>query len=287
MDANETNTAVQLVQALVWPALILVALVVYRKPLRAFAKRLTHVRVGGQEFIANTVRSSDILLRSLPLTASHPEAVPKDFETEIMQLASTDPRAALIRLRKETDRRVRLISLVGNWLNDYESRTERWLQMNWLAGQLSWEPDVRASVMVHAIIEDAALKEPDGISEQLLLGLVDQSLTVLGLVRSHKFERHIVIASDLEIFSDQSLTQIVPDRRAVLLNSISIEGIENTRALLTSRPRYYKSGMQVGWEWRADPPFEECQGFVADPSGGPAITLIGWDFRGRDLADFY
>jgi hypothetical protein len=290
LDAIVTREVVDLVQALVWPVLILGLLVAFRRQLRDFADRITHVRVGGQEFVARTLESSQVLLQSVPLTATRPEAVPKRVEREVLELAATDPQAALIRLGREIDRSVRLVAVAGNWLEPMEKQPNPlWRRLVLLSHNANWDADVLASTLIFSVLEEAAVSGDTSISREDMKRLVDQGLTVLGLVNSIPHDTHVVLDSSLTIYEDEALTRPMPNRFAVLLKTISHDGRETIRPFLTSRPGYYKPGMKVGYEWKNNPPTEEVRGWVSNPmsdGSSDAMSVVGWDFQGRDLADF-
>jgi hypothetical protein len=280
---------IALVQALVWPAVVLTLIFVFWKQLHHFADRLTHVRVGGQEFIARTIEASQLFLRSIPVTKTRPEAVPRKTEEAVVQLAATDPQAALIRLGREIDRAVRRLAVVGNWLEPMERQPDPlWRRLLQLSRNVDWDADVLGFVLVFSILEEGAVAGDKTLSKEDMKRLVDQGLTVLGLINSIPRETHVVLASKLPVFEDQGLTQPMANRSGVLLKTISDDGRETIRAFFTSRPDYYKPDMRVGYEWRENPPRDELRGWTADPTSNPpgsATAVIGWDFQGRDLAD--
>jgi hypothetical protein len=281
---------ITLAEALAWPAVVLILVVVFWKPLHDFSDRVTHVRVGGQEFIARTIETSQLLLRSIPLTKTRPEAVGREVEQQVLRLAAKDPHVALIRLGREIDRSVRLLAVAGNWLEPMERQPDpHWRRLVQLSRNVDWDADVIGFVLVFSILEEGAIAGDSTLSKNDVKRLVDQGLTVLGLINSIPRETHVVLGSKLPIFEDQELTRPIADRFAVLLNSISDDGRETIRAFFTSRPDYYKSGMRVGYEWKENPPREELHGWVADPRSTPpgaTTAVIGWNFWGRDLAEF-
>lgn len=278
---------VDLVQALVWPGCLLVLLWIFRKPLRNFADRLTHVSIGGQQFVARALESSQILVRSIPLVVTRPEAVPKQVESEVLQLSGNDPQSALIRLGREIDKSIRLVAVAGNWLEPMEREPNPlWRRLVMLSRNAHWDADVLAATLIFSILHEAAVAGDEALSREAMKQLVDQGLTVLGLINSIPRESHVVVASSLPIFKDRELTQPQPGRFAVFLKSVSVDGRETKRAFLTSRPGYYKPGMRVGYEWRENPPKEEPKGWITDPdrsesASAASIDVIGWDFHGR------
>ncbi len=283
---------VDLVQAVVWPVFLLVILWVFREPLRDFAHRLTHITVGGQQFVARALESSQVLVRSIPLTVTRPEAVPKDVENDVLQLAGNDPQSALIRLGREIDKAIRLVAVAGNWLEPMEREPNPlWRRLVMLSQAADWDADILASTLIFSLLQESGVAGDEALSSEAMKQLVNHGLTVLGLINSIPRETHVVVASNLPMFEDKELTQPQSGRFAVLLKTVSADGRESRRAFLTSRQRYYKPGMRVGFEWRENPPKEERRGWVADPDTAgsippEAIEVIGWDFHGRDLAEF-
>lgn len=281
---------IALAQALAWPAVVVLLVFVFWRALHAFADRLTQVRVAGQEFIATTVATSQRILVSIPATQTRPENVPRQLEESVLRLAARDPRTALVRLGREIDRAVRRLAVVGNWLEPLEKQanplSRRLVQ---IAPDVGWSADVVAFVLLSSILLEGAVAGDQTLSRRDMKQLVDQGLTLLGLINSIPRETHVVLASALPIFEDMTLKQPMPNRFAVLVKTISSGGVETTRAFFTSRPEFYKPDMRVGYEWRENPPREEVQGFVTNPvanPASPAIRVIGWDFQGRDVADF-
>lgn len=280
-----THDFVTLVTGLAWPVVIVVAMLAFREQVRQFAGRMTHVRVGGQEFVARAVDSADVLLSSISTTA-HPEGVPDAFEAEVMTLAASDPRAALMRVRRAIDRRIRYIAVTGNHLETLESTTERWRQLALMPEIAGLTADLQATLILYGILEEQAVQGNSAISPEVTLRLVDQGLTILGHLNSQPIETHRVICV-VPIYSDQALTVVDPGRRrAVWLRSVSAGQPEAIRAFVTSRPVFYKPDMPVGWGWNPNPPVEGAPGFAAHPETGEGTQVITWDFAGRDLTDF-
>jgi hypothetical protein len=279
-----------LVKALVWPVLIVALIVLFRKQLQNFANRLTHIRVGGQEFIARTLETSQLLVRSIPLTVTRPESVPKATEDQVIQLAASDPQMALVRVGREIDRSIRLVALSGNWLQEMEQQPDPlWRRLSYIADRAGWDPNVRAATLIFALLYEAAVAGDEAVSKQDMKPLVDQGLTILGLINAIPRETRTVIVSGLPIFADEELKERFPDRSAVVMRTTQSDGRELVQAFFTSRPQYYKPGMKVGYEWRENPPKEELRGWVADPTSTTpkgAVGCTGWDFHGRDLAEF-
>ncbi|KQU67581.1 hypothetical protein [Phycicoccus sp. Root101] len=282
MDADQ---AIDLASALAWPVVVLALAAIFYKPLRAFAQRMTRISVAGNEFIASALDSSQVLIGSIPLNSARPEAVPRPIEKEIFRLAGKDPRTALIALGREIDRSVRRLAIESNWQEAVQKDAPSWRRLHIVAQSVGWDLDRLASTLIFSILLDAAIAGDRSISDESMRRLVDQGLTVLGLINSSPHETHRVVSSRVQIYDDQGLTTPVDGKFAVVLASTSVDRL-STRAFFTSRPEYYAGGMDVGYEFRTNPPKEEVHGWVHDPSSPEALSVVPWDFRGRDLADF-
>ncbi len=274
------------VRAFIWPAVLVGAGFAFRGELRDFAGRLTKVRVGGQEFIAATLDRSQILLRSIPLSDTRPEAVPRDLEDKLTSLAKSDPHGALSLLNWELERNLRYIALSGNWFRALDPN-EPWRRVLNLASNVGWSVDVTAFVLIFAILNDAVLNEGLQLTDADLQKLIDQGLTVLGLVASIQMSKHVVVASRLPVFEDEQLARRT-DRFAVLLKEVvPDDGRETKQPFYTAKPDYYRPGMTVSYGFREDPPKEQPPGWIADPTNeGVALGVVPWTFDGEDMAPF-
>lgn len=276
---------ISLIGTLAWPLLIVGLVIAFRKPLRSFASELTEVRVAGQEFVRRTVDQADLFFRAIPLTEINTGAVPETLRQEILGLAANSPQTALICIRHEISARVGFLAACGNWGSAFEGVDQQWRVLKRSADMTEWSEDTQVATILYGLLDDAATSEDRPLPESILRRLVDQGLTVLGLVRSIPYELRIVVASDVQVFADTEMLTPQTGRRAVILDTHQIDGVVRRQAFLTTRPHFYCPGMAVGYGWRKNPPPDEGRGWVRNPADDAPLDMIGWDFWGRDLSE--
>lgn len=276
---------VQIVQAIAWPSLILILVLIFRRPLLSFAGRLTHLKVGGQEFVSQALAQNSSLLGLVPQQVSPPENVSPSLFNEVLALSSRDPQSALAKVSRELEMSIRRLAVASNMDTALDSSPNQlWRSIVRIAPNVNWKPDTTGFLIICSALLDLTLADENVLSDADKRRLISQGLSAVGFVEGVPRERIFVVASDLPIFEDRSLQKDM-GRRAVVVKHVNPDGTETVQALLTSEPRRYKPGMEVSWEWRINPPIEEfAEGWVSHESLPAVAPAIANDFAGRDMA---
>jgi len=291
-DAGEL---LQGIASLLWPLTVVAAFVIFRKELGSLIDRIRRAKGAGLEIELD--RKLDDLLEDVaelevvsPTRTEGSEDVPAEeakvaSETEevvrmILQTAATSPKAGLMLLSSELETAMRrVLAEVGH----YPAKPISIRQMGSELRRVAGLPDH----LLDAIDDFTEVRnrivhgQPD-VLERDTLRAVDIGLSLLRAIRALPYERHVVVASGLEVFSDPDGKLPLDGVTAVVLAAQDHQGNTLRQEPFPTTRRHFKPGMHVAWEWDGSHTWGEC--WYLDPSGGIEYAWTSSaEFVGRDV----
>jgi hypothetical protein len=279
--------------ALLWPLVAVVALWLFRDPLRDLIRRIRRARFAGGEIeldrrLAELQLTTEVL-EATPLPAKVEQAdmalvdeAQEDMAAEILRTAASSPRAGLMLASSEIEREMRrVLAAVGHY-------PERPTGIGAMARELvrvAGLPEAYAKAYEgFSDIRNAIVHGRGDVSDVEVLRALDVGLSLLRLTHRWPHERRTVLYTDLDVYFDAEGTRRRPDVTAVVLMFERPDRSEpELRAYPTTRDHFHP-GQPVAWEWDMSRTWGES--WYRDSSG---TVRYGWresaEFVGRPLDD--
>lgn len=273
---------------LIWPLLIAGVLWWLRRPIADFTKRITHVRIAGQDlFVTKTFDTIENLLESSAQAGGRPEKLPRAIEDRIMQVTARNPAAGLVQLDNEIERALRALSAGGNWLKDLEAaKGSLWQKLYAIRDQGSWNSETLEWMLLYSQIVSRMQSSPDDFSPGEFLQAVRFGLKILGQINAVERQHFIVAATDLPMYEDEACTIEIEGKRGVALYSTHDEqsdGFPLYQVFWSTRYKSFIVGREVTYEW-GEVKQTVNSGYAKVPGvDGWVQAIVGWDFDGHDM----
>lgn len=284
------------IASILWPTLMFVILLMFRKQIGDLIARLRKGKLLGQEFeldesldrlerVAVTVAEE---VAALPTTAEDiaPEqpTTPDTLTADILREAVRSPKAALLLLASELEREARQLLASGGHLKEEKfvplSQALGMLQKQFggLPGHISgslklfWEVRNR---LVHGGRAD------DGE----ILRAIDSGITILKALRAFPRETNYVYHPGVPIFKDPECKELWPVGKGVILETETPGGTRRFHRIFPTTRTHFQKGKRVAWEWNGSTTWTAA--WYKDPDSGE--TKMAWtsamEFVGRHLED--
>jgi hypothetical protein len=289
VEASVSGDIADLIRAiasLAWPVVAGIFLYLFRADIASLLKRVRHGRAAGVELdfdreldqLQEATRAASESVPPAAAPSDRPEEAADDAVVrDVLDDAARSPRAALMALSAELERRSREVLASRGaevpWSGSFGQQIDR----------LDLSPPLREAarefrhvrnriVHGHAATDDDALRA------------IDLGIELLQAIQRIPHQIHYVEASGLECFADEAGEQ-AHDFSAVLLRSENpgAERGSEQRAYPTLNPEAFPEGQPVSWEWGiGGGVFPEA--WYRHPDGD---LRYGWteslEFKGRPL----
>jgi ribonuclease HepT-like protein len=276
-----------------WPIVLLILLLVYRKPIAALLGRVKKGELFGQEFelepevnkFQESVKQAEKEIAQLPPSSDVDVAESKRTEIDVNRIlddSKGSPELALIRLSNllEPEAKNALGSmgflprnkrLSGFWA--MQVLGDKGLLPQSAADSLKRFWDLRNRI-VHGRAE---------VDEKEILRVLDIGIDLLKTIRSIPHEVHTV-EQVVDVYDNPECTIKRVGSKAVILNSQTADGGLLRRLFHSTKTDHYKRGQRVMWEWELTRSIPE--GWYID-SRDQSTKIIGGslDFVGRTIAE--
>lgn len=242
-----------------WPALWLLVVFLFRKELGELLQKLRLLRLFGNEVdlggeLTKLEEQASTAAADVPGAAEGQgldDRISKQTHTEdqVLVEAGRSPRAALMLLSADIERELRFILLATNWASQMPRRT--WtvqdaipvlVAQGTLPGHIG--NAVRSFVDVrNKIVHGGTAEEGD------VLRAVDAGLTVLRTLRAIPIAIPTIAALGIQLFSDEAGRQPVSGVTGILIEHVDPRGRIKESHVRPTRRTDYSPGMHVSWEW--------------------------------------
>jgi hypothetical protein len=294
------NEIIQLITAiarLLWPVVIIMIVMMFRRDIRTLASRLRKGKFLGQELelAEQTQQLEQHVAAAERAQAPTPLIDPaKDRNTQLSELriaddkvrrfleeAASDKLLALVRIWTEIEQELRAIVAAYGFLQFIRgpnvTQYVRVLVQKKVISKETADSIERFYELRNRLLH-GNLRE--GYWEPGLVALIDSALRLLDILKSIPRETYTVLFL-VPFFSDNLATQEVEGAHAVLLDASSQEG--NHRSVAYPTTKEYEIGQVVSWEWNLKKVWGSA--WYREPQTG--AIKHGWDsaaeFVGRPL----
>ncbi|WP_371424432.1 hypothetical protein [Tardiphaga sp.] len=288
---------IKAIAALLWPLLAFAFLWLFKSEIAGILKRLSHLRKGkllGQEIELNeeldelqrsAIKAEQETVASVPpLKAPDLEnSASKNFESDLLSNISKSPKAALMLLAAEIERRLRLILISTGWAQNIKPAPIA-KAIDKLREQGSLPEHVSGSIKLFLDVRNKIVHGHSATEEDTLRA-IDSGFTVLKSLEAIPFEENVVHHPGVVIYSDALCEHEIADAVGLLLESTSPGRTTKSLRIFPTTRKDYRAGESVAWEWTFDRSWGPA--WYRDPRTHEIkqAWLSAAEFIGRHLSD--
>ena len=247
---------------LLWPIVVLIIVLLFRRDLSAILSRLRRGKLFGQELemdpsidqFQRTVGKAAKSLQGVPVRAEeqaeqesqHPE-LPR-----IVGIPSGSPNLSLLALSSvlENERKV-LVASTGHLPQSTIPSAPHAVDI--LSQQRMLPAHAIESIRMFWDLRNRIVHGKTPTDEREAVRIIDIGSDLLQLVRMVPHEQNFVAHVPVDLFDDEKCTQKRTDVKGLILETTSPRGkAKSERIFPTTRPEYYEVGKRVSWEWNLD-----------------------------------
>ena len=256
------------VAALLWPVLGFIFLWRFKTEISGILKRLSHLRKGkllGQEieldeeldeFQRSASKAEQEVIASIPpLQSADLEERPsgrfkeglRGEVTELLGNALRSPKATLMLLAAEIERRLRLILATTGWEKNIKP-VPVFEAIDGLRSQGSLPEHVSGAIKLFLDVRNKIVHGHTATDDDVLRA-IDSGFTVLKAIDSIPVEKNVVFHPGVTVYSDPLCTQVIPNAKGVILEVTSPGGAAKSFRIFPTTKSNFRVGEQVTWEW--------------------------------------
>lgn len=239
----------------------------FRQEIASILKRLSHatkVKAPGIDIELDQLEESaekavqEVVLPALP-TPRQPttrlrqvEAAPtpeESAESPILREAAKSPKAALLILGSEIQKRLRQLLAATNWQQNI--KTEPLSEaIDKLRSQGSLPEHVTGSLKLFLDVRNKLIH--DEANDDEIFRAIDSGLTLLRAISSIPIEVNVVYQSGVPVYSDSACTQRITDAAGLILETTSPGGMQTSYRIFPTTRTHYQKGKRVAWDWNME-----------------------------------
>jgi hypothetical protein len=287
---NTTAEIIRAVAALAWPVVLGIFLWRFKRELAGLLGRIEEARVAGSHFkfrrdLDRLNKSAQEAVDSVRGTESTTVVEPEVPAAVVVALETPNPRAGLIMLAAELERRVRTLAAQMGMLyanpNVWRGRpvTSNTLRLFDLPSAVLTAVDEFRQVRNRIVHGGHA-------SDDEVLRAMDSAVMILDALDHVQREINTVYAADVPLYADADGRTELEGVRAVILRTVdSSDPTKETFRVFPTTRTHFRTGEPVAWEWGSDRSWGES--WYRDPDSGEikyAFTSSA-EFIGTPLAD--
>jgi hypothetical protein len=283
LTTPEATEIFRVLTSLAWPAVVLTALVLFRKELAALSRRVTKGKAGPVEIELDR-ELDQLLMTTAAATKTLPPAQVTNHGTagtgesqvrDVLREATHSPKLALIELSAEIERRsLEVVASTGHL------EGQRRPPFSQMLNRLELSPPTQEAARQFRQVRNRLVHGMDATEAEILRAL-DLGLSLLDAINRLPHEVHYVREPRVEVFRDEAGDMPVDAYHGVLLESVNNDGNRIIHAFPTTRDHFEK-GKAVSWEW-GEARYPEA--WYRDPADGAIKYAWGGalEFVGRAL----
>lgn len=286
-SVQDVSELVRALASLAWPAVALTALLMFRGEVAALIKRLRRGRAAGLEFdfdrelneLQQSAEEADEAVPPRPAVTPGAEVAPDEPRgpaLDILDRASESPKAALMALSAEIERRSREV-LSTRSPEDVDAPLTQQL------GLLDLSPAVREAAEEFRVVRNRIVHGGKASNDEALRA-IDAGIAILSAIERIPHGLNVVIEPKVDCFADADGTR-QHEFQAVLLGAEHPPDGEFTERAFPQTGVPLPKGEPVTWEWISGRVFPET--WIRDPRTGE--MRYAWtsslEFAGQPLHD--
>lgn len=290
------NDLIVALSKLLWPIIVLVIVLVFRKDLSAFFKRLRKGKFFGQEMELDPEAIEfkeivDMAKNEIP----EPEILKEQYDKEtretdqsikdVLEAAKVNPELGIIKLSSVLESEIRI--LAGS-LGQLKQRKRLWAtDLFRLLVEKRYLPEhTLKSLELFWNLRNRIVHGDSPKDDRTIINILDTGMVLLRTIRSIPHEINVVYHPGVDLFEDEECTKKIEGVKGVILETTSPGGTKVFfRIFPTTNPEYYEKSKRVTWEWNLTRVWE--QAWYLDPDDN--TKKIAWgsagEFIGRHIDD--
>lgn len=282
------NQLIVAISQLLWPILVLLLVLLFRKEISGILKRLKKGKFFGQE-----VEMEKEISEFKTITEKASESLPKEDniskETDshiklILSKSSEDPKIGIIMLSREIEKELTKITASMGLLSDLKNKSakqsfELLEERNYIA------KSVLESVKVFWDLRNQIIHGKEVEDNRQLIQVLDIGVTLLNILKAIPHAKHIVIKSNIELFSDSKCINKREGVVGIKLESKSSGGLDTTTYIFPTQKLNYVVGSEVAWEWNMSNILNETWYYESENSEIKSAWLGSAEFIGRPIKE--
>jgi hypothetical protein len=261
---DEIAKLISAVAQLLWPLLGFYFLWQFKQQISDILKRLSRATKlmapgidieldkleEGAEKAAKEVVSPEIKGPTQPAIGVEPGngkvAVEEPVEDRILRDAAQSPKAALLLLGSEIQKRTRRLLAATNWQQNIkpEPLSEA---IEKLRAQGSLPQHVTGSLKLFSDVRNKLIHGQANDDE--IFRAIDSGLTLLRAINSIPTEINVVFDVGVPLYADAGCTQRITDGSGLILETTSPGGSQTSYRIYPTTRTHFQKGKRVAWEW--------------------------------------
>ncbi|PPK76735.1 hypothetical protein B0F87_103342 [Methylobacter tundripaludum] len=273
---------IKTIPAVLWPTLVLVLSLIFRKDIKNLFRRIKSGSVLGNNF-----ELKDEVEALASKVTEIPTAKPEERKLEKMLIQrelDTNPVGELTLLSATIEKELRKTLYITGWFNNTRVGSVKSI-VNSLVSNGALPMNQKSSVDLFMDIRNKIVHGTESVDVDSVRQVVDIGYALLNQIKNIQVERHFVEHTGVDIFSDPDCKNKISDGLGVILRTVSPGGKNITYQIFPSRVKYEKQGIEVTWEWSLEKIWGES--YYVDPNSGE--KKLAWkssaEFVGRNAED--
>ncbi len=283
------NELIIAISKILWPIIVLVIVIMFKKEIASLLKRLRKGKLFGQELeLDNEIKEFKKATNKASESIAEDKSVKKDstIETknsdEILKQSADDPTLGIVMLSREIEKELRHIAASSGILKDIQNKSVAYtfqvlVERNQLADS------ILKSVKIFWDLRNKIVHGKDIEDEKQIIRVLDIGTNLLDTLKDIPRAKYIVYKKDVDLFSDPKCKNKRTDVNGVILETISPEGTHTSYNLRPTTKNYYQEKESVAWEWSFDNQWDKT--FYKDPDTDKIIKAFdsSSEFVGRPI----
>lgn len=285
------SNLIKAIASFLWPILGFVVVYLFKEEIRDLLRRLKKGKLFGQEveldaslkqLNASAVAVASEVSQLPPASPDSELKIPdEDTSDEILKLAATSPKAALVTLSAKIEKEARdLVAVTGH----LKGRSHLGLReaVGEVAATTGLPPHVAGSLKQFSEVRNRIVHGHGATGDDVLSAL-DSGITILKALTAIPRETNVVWNPGVAVYSDPELKTQISGVKGVILETTSPGGTKKSKRVFPSTKDWFKKGQRVSWEWSFGKTWPEA--WYKDPETSEIKSAWGSaaEFVGRPL----
>ncbi|MGH9551313.1 MAG: DUF4145 domain-containing protein, partial [Terriglobales bacterium] len=204
-----------------------------------------------------------------------------DTASEIFRDAAKSPKAALLLLAAQLEKRVRELLAVTGWGEGKRVRLSETIEK--LRQQGSLPEHVTGTLKLFSEVRNRLVHGHEATDEDILRA-IDSGVLLLRAIEAIPAETHIVHETNVPLYSNSGCTQRRKDVDGVALETTSPGGTQKRLKIVPTTKAHFKVGERVSWEWSFDNTWDQTW-YKDSEKKCQSAWISSAEFVGRHLKD--
>lgn len=283
------NELIIAISKILWPIIVLVIVIMFKKEIASLLKRLRKGKLFGQEleldneikeFKKATNKASESIAEDK--SAKKDSSIKTNSSDEILNQSTDDPTLGIVILSREIEKELRHIAASSGILKDVQNKSVAYT-FQVLVERKQLADSILKSVKIFWDLRNKIVHGLDIEDEKQIIRVLDIGTNLLDTLKDIPREKYLVYKKDVDLFSDPKCENKRTDVKGVILETISTEGTHTSYNLRPTTKNYYQEKDSVAWEWSFDNQWDKT--FYKDPDTEKIIKAFNSsaEFVGRPI----